>query len=349
MAAQYFAGLAYQSTPNACVADLVPPTFSGATTVTQNLNGGLRVNWAAATDSTTPITYDIFISLGSVSAVSLFVASNITQSFRPSGAGPFYRDVWSLADGSYLGVNTLYTLGVRARDGVGNQDTNLIIVTQTALGVLPDSLQTIYAGLVSVQGLLATDHTNFASDHTNFQSDHTNFVADDALFDADHVNFQGDHTNFVADDALFDADHVNFLADHANFVADDVAFDADHVNFQNDHTNFVADDGAYDINNAALAATEVLLAADHTNFASDHANFQSDHTDFDADHTNFQADHTDLAQDHSDLAADIASLDFIIGNATTGGFLLTTEIPETILKTEIIETILNIEIIEGVQ
>ena len=133
--------------PLACLTDLTPPTFSGISTLTPQANGSLRAQWATATDLTLPITYDIYIASGTVLPAALFVASNITMSWRPSGAGPFSRDIYTLADGTYLAINGTYTVGVRARDGVGNENTNLAVLTATSHGVLPDCLTQTAADL----------------------------------------------------------------------------------------------------------------------------------------------------------------------------------------------------------
>lgn len=151
MAAQYFAGLMYQSTPNACVVDLTPPTFTGISALTAQTNGTFLVAWPAATDATGPITYDIYISLGVVNAASLFVASNITMSFRPTGAGPYSRYIYQLgSSGAYLVYGQIYTVGVRCRDGLSNENTNTALLTAVSNGVLPDNFAQVYSQLVAL-------------------------------------------------------------------------------------------------------------------------------------------------------------------------------------------------------
>lgn len=133
--------------PLACLTDLTPPTFSGISGLVPQANGSLRAQWATATDLSLPITYDIYIATGTVLPAALFVASNITMSWRPDGTGPFFRDIYSIPDGTYLTIDGVYTLGIRARDAVGNENTNLAVLTATSHGVLPDCLTQTAADL----------------------------------------------------------------------------------------------------------------------------------------------------------------------------------------------------------
>lgn len=151
MAAQYFAGPFYQSTPDACVVDLTPPTFTGISALTAQTNGTLLVAWPAATDSTGPITYDIYIAQGTVLAAALFLPANITMSYRPTGAGPFNRYIYQLgSSGAYLVYGQTYTVGVRCRDGVSNENTNVALLTAISNGVLPDNFAQVYSQLVAL-------------------------------------------------------------------------------------------------------------------------------------------------------------------------------------------------------
>lgn len=187
---QLFAGLFYHSTPNACVVDLTPPTFTGITSAIAQGNGSIKVNFPAATDATTPVRYRVYIALGSVSAAALFVSSNVVSVVEPSGSGPFSTYIYTLSDlTTYLAINQIYTFGVRAVDAVGNMNTNTVIDTEASFGVLPDCLVAAASSLAATQVLLDADHVAFQSDHTNFQNDHT--------------NFQTDHTNISAQVALF--------------------------------------------------------------------------------------------------------------------------------------------------
>lgn len=234
---QLFAGLFVQSTAQACLIDLTPPTFAGITSVTAQLNGSLLAAWSAATDSTTPVSYEVYVQ--ATTATGLFSLSNVAQIVRGLNAR-----IYTLADGTRLQKNVTYFVGVRAIDAVLNRDSNLISMSAISSGVLDDDLATIAASLVSTEALLAGDHVDFQTDHANFQADHLNFQSD-------HLDFQLDHANFVADDAAFDADHANFLTDHANFQAD-------HLDFQSDHSAFVADQAAFDIE---ISRVEVVATA----------------------------------------------------------------------------------------
>lgn len=235
---QLFAGLFVQSTAQACLVDLTPPTFAGITSVVAQLNGSLLGSWSSATDSTAPISYEVYIQ--PTTATGLFSISNVTQIVRGTSAR-----IYTLADGTRLQKDVTYFVGVRAIDAVLNRDSNLISMSAVSSGVLDDDLATIAASLVSTESLLAGDHVNFQSDHANFLTDHANFQSD-------HTDFQSDHANFVADDAAFDADHANFLIDHANFQSD-------HFDFQSDHSAFVSDQAAFDVEISRVEAVATAL------------------------------------------------------------------------------------------
>jgi hypothetical protein len=129
---QYFAGLFDQLSSQACIVDTTPPTFAGIASIVPNNNGALKATWIAASDSTPPIEYLIYIALGSVSAGTLFVNSNIVA---VSPAGTLFINIFTLADQTtFIIKDQVYTMGIRSKDGVGNIDSNVVILTATALG-----------------------------------------------------------------------------------------------------------------------------------------------------------------------------------------------------------------------
>lgn len=163
MAAQYFAGLFYQSTPNASVSDLTPPTFAGITGTTPNTDGSITASWSPASDATGPIEYNIYIALGVVNAATLFQASNLV---KIAPAGTTSTRVFTLADQStYLVNGQQYTMGVRARDAVNNMDSNTALQTPTAIasGNLPVVLQTLATDLDAVLAAAQTTLESISS------------------------------------------------------------------------------------------------------------------------------------------------------------------------------------------
>jgi hypothetical protein len=147
---QYFAGLFSFLAPNAAVTDLTPPTFAGITGNTPNTDGSISVAWSLASDATPPIEYLVYIALGSVSAATLFQTTNLT---RIAPAGSTSTKIFLLADQTtYLVNGQQYTVGVRAKDAVGNIDSNTVIQTPTAIasGNLPVVLQTLATDLDAV-------------------------------------------------------------------------------------------------------------------------------------------------------------------------------------------------------
>lgn len=121
------------ATPQACVADFAPPTFAGIASLLALANGALRAAWLAATDSTPPVVYDVYILAGS--ATGLFATGN-----RVLSAFGLQVDVFQLPDGSPLVAGTTYFVGVRARDAVGNLDSNVVSLSAISAGVLSTTL-----------------------------------------------------------------------------------------------------------------------------------------------------------------------------------------------------------------
>ena len=258
------------NTASACLVDLTPPTFAGVTGSLPQPNGSVLLSWPVATDTTLPVTYDIYALPGTVAATAVFAATS-KQAVKSVLSSYVFRD----SNDALLTAQD-YTFGVRARDAVNNLNTNLAVLTVASSGVLTDSLATIAQSLANTEILLTADHINFQADHVNFQGDHTNFAADDAAFDADHANFVNDHTDFQSD-------HTNFVADHVAATGINAA------------TSATAD---------ALAITEAALAADHVDFTADHANFVADHLAFVADDAAFDQDHLNLV-DVTDAASGV--------------------------------------------
>jgi hypothetical protein len=165
MVGQYFAGSFQHLTSKASVVDLTPPSFSGITSAVANSNGSITANWSSATDASEPVTYSVYIELGSVSAASLFAPTNEVL-IAPSTATSI--KVYTLADQvTYLQPDQIYTLGVRAKDAVGNVNTNTAIATATSSGVLSDSLSSTVGQLVATQLQLDSNLTTLDGYLTN--------------------------------------------------------------------------------------------------------------------------------------------------------------------------------------
>ena len=147
--AEQYSSSAVQLLPNACVDDITPPTFAGIATLLALSSGALLAGWALGTDAGGGVKYRIYIALGSVSAASLFNANNLVE-IAPVGST--YRPIFTLAPANwpspsspiYLLKGQVYTVGVRAEDGAGNVETNVVVMTATALATvdLPAVLQT---------------------------------------------------------------------------------------------------------------------------------------------------------------------------------------------------------------
>lgn len=118
----------YQGTTQACIVDLTPPTFAGIGSAAVQSRGQIRASWAAATDATAPIRYEVYIQAST--ATGLFNTNNIVGI-----TDKLQYDTWTMPDGSFLVNGTTYYLGVRALDGVSNRDSNTVSISVISTGV----------------------------------------------------------------------------------------------------------------------------------------------------------------------------------------------------------------------
>ena len=126
---QLITGGSFQATSQACLVDIVPPVFSGIDFISRGVLGQLKVFWLTATDTSYPIRYEVYIKPDTSS--DLFNIANIALVTTQ-----LQTDIFSLPNGYLLQSGTNYYVGVRAIDGVGNRDTNLVSLSQTSSGIL---------------------------------------------------------------------------------------------------------------------------------------------------------------------------------------------------------------------
>lgn len=120
------------STAKACVDDLTPPTFAGIVSVAPHLNGSFLLSWAAATEvDSNPVEYVLYAAKGSLTAASLFLPANVSGITKELSKRLFQHGEPSPY---YFSIDDVYTFGVRAKDALGNTETNTAILTATATG-----------------------------------------------------------------------------------------------------------------------------------------------------------------------------------------------------------------------
>ncbi len=103
----------------ASAADVVAPVFGGIGYSSPGYSCGETViSWLAGSDCTGPIRYDIYRSLDPL--------------FTPSAANHVGESTSTAFIDAALQAGTAYTYVVRARDAVGNSDTNLVRATMAA-------------------------------------------------------------------------------------------------------------------------------------------------------------------------------------------------------------------------
>lgn len=253
-----------QSTPQSAVIVTTPPVFAGITSVTPNTDGSFTVAWSAATSTNAPHEYQIYVSPGSVDAATLFALPVAALSPQPDTQ----IRVFQLSDdATYFVKGQQYTFGVRCKDGVGNQNTNLAILAATAIasGDIANIFQDLADSLINT-------NSNLSNRNTDFENRNTELI--------DRVD---DFTNLNADyDALNQT--------HSGLNADQALQNTTFANSNNDHV-----------------ANNTTQANNNTAFAADLLTLDSSLTDFDTSNTTFDGLLTSMASENSDFASGNAS------------------------------------------
>jgi hypothetical protein len=146
VANQLVTGGAKQRSSQACIIDLTPPTFSGISFLNLGVLGQLQLQWAAATDATAPVSYEVYVQAATASG--LFNTTNIALVVSSLNA-----DVFALANGDLIQGAVEYFVGVRAIDGVGNRDNNTVSLSQVSPGITG-------ANLATISGIFSINETN---------------------------------------------------------------------------------------------------------------------------------------------------------------------------------------------
>jgi hypothetical protein len=143
---QLITGQAFQQTAQACIVDLTAPTFDGIGFLTRGALGQLRASWSAASDTSNPIKYEVYVK--PLDSINLFSPINIALITSQLSA-----DVFALGNNTLLQTGVKYFVGVRAVDAVGNRDVNLVSLSQTSPGITG-------ATNAQISGVFAVDAEN---------------------------------------------------------------------------------------------------------------------------------------------------------------------------------------------
>lgn len=171
---QYFAGLFSHRTSNSAITDLTAPTFAGIVSATPNADGSITAAWALGSDASTPINYVIYMMAGVQPAATLFAsAANIVQIVRSTATlARMYVDT----SGNALINGAVYTLGVRARDGVGNIESNMATQQATSQGVPSNSLFNLLTAIKAKTDPMTFDGSDYLNVHTKVNDDKTGYT-----------------------------------------------------------------------------------------------------------------------------------------------------------------------------
>ena len=143
---QYFTNAISHTLPSTCYPDTTPPSGGAIASIANNTDGSIRVTWPAASDSSVPIRYRVFLQAST--ATGLF--NSLNQVFE--GPGLLF-DIYRDASGNPITNGVTYYAGVRAVDAVGNVNTNTTSLSVLATGISYDNL----AGLINtVKALILT-------------------------------------------------------------------------------------------------------------------------------------------------------------------------------------------------
>lgn len=118
----------YQSTSQACVVDLTPPTFAGIATLTNQSLGQVRPTWLAGSDVSLPVRYEVYIQ--PATATGLYNSVNLVAI-----TDKLQYDIFTLPNGSLLVSGTTYFVGIKAIDGVGNRSNNTNSLSIVSVGI----------------------------------------------------------------------------------------------------------------------------------------------------------------------------------------------------------------------
>jgi len=167
----FFQAQHYQGSGQACLVDLVPPTFAGIATLVAQVSGALLASWPAASDVSLPIRYRVYIQAGT--AVGLFSPANRLVESEAQLSALVYRD----ALGARLVRGVSYFVGVRAVDAVGNESANLQSLAAISEGVVDDNCESLAQ---KVTELIRANEGTLVGEIGDEETDLVGIVADDS-------------------------------------------------------------------------------------------------------------------------------------------------------------------------
>lgn len=136
---QYFRAPFSFLAPSAALTDLTAPTGGAITSVTNNPDGSVKAQWGAASDPSTPITYEVYVQKGS--ATGIFALT-------PFLSRDLSIDLYKDSLGAAIVQGDVVHVGVRPVDAVGNRSSITTTLSVTATGVGYANLLALLPGAV---------------------------------------------------------------------------------------------------------------------------------------------------------------------------------------------------------
>lgn len=131
--------------------DTTPPTFNGIKYANNTIwQGTINLTWDVASDTSTPITYNIYIATTS-GGQNFSKANYTTQNTQYKVSG--------------LINNVKYYFVVRARDNIGNEDNNTVEKNATPTGTQPATKK--YAVIVGISDYKAISDLSYCDEDAN--------------------------------------------------------------------------------------------------------------------------------------------------------------------------------------
>lgn len=133
--------------PDTSAVDQHPPTFAGVVSVDTLMLTSAKLHWLAGSDDITSTANLIYAVRYGTTVTAATTGSELVCS-TPGATSVIVPG---------LTPGTLYYFGVRARDGAGNEDSNILTVSATTLA--PDTTPPTFAGIATLDGATPTSLT----------------------------------------------------------------------------------------------------------------------------------------------------------------------------------------------
>lgn len=273
-----------------CVIDSTSPTFAGIVSAPARNDGSFLLNWALATSTKPPVRYQVYVASGSITAAALFVDSNL--SLETDDAAIQIRIAWLKDQNTYFVNGQIYTVGVRAIDSQGYADSNLVILTPTAIasGNIGGLFQTQIVSLTASATSLAASATSIATSATSLTASASSIATSATSLSASATSLATSATSLAASATSIAASEALLATDVALFGTYLATFNTYLATFASDLTTLGTISAQLSTDVAQFTADLVSLNTYLTTFNTYLATMSTQNTQFSASNVQFQAE-----------------------------------------------------------